>query len=179
MDDSAERDFTSGNAVRGPVLARFALCSGEQQNNPMTLPSFEHLTVTSPATTTVLLPNGLIGLPDVTRLEIVPHPECWPFITLASAEPGGMQFLAIEPQDIVPDYVLQLNDLDAESLGLATAADAQILNIVTVHSNEPYFVTANLIGPVVINRHTREARQVILMNSDQYSTRHVLVDERA
>ena len=90
-----------------------------------------------------------------------------------------MQFLAIEPQDIVPDYVLQLNDLDAESLGLATAADAQILNIVTVHSNEPYFVTANLIGPVVINRHTRQARQVILMNSDQYSTRHVLVDERA
>ena len=89
-----------------------------------------------------------------------------------------MQFLAIEPHDIVPNYVLELNDLDAEHLGLASAADAQILNIVTVHTTEPYFVTANLIGPLVINRRTRDARQLILINSDEYSTRHVLVDER-
>jgi flagellar assembly factor FliW len=145
----------------------------------MILPALEHFTEATPAHTSIALPNGLIGLPDITTLEMVQHPECWPFVTLVSQEPGSMQFLAIEPHDIIADYVLELNDLDAEALGITSAEDAQILNIVTMHSNDPYFVTANLIGPVVINRHTREARQVILMNSDLYSTRHVLVDERA
>ena len=144
----------------------------------MTLPAINHLTETTHAATSVSLPNGLIGLPGVTRLEMVQDPESWPFINLVSPDPGGMQFLAIEPHDIVPNYVLELNDLDAEHLGLASAADAQILNIVTVHTTEPYFVTANLIGPLVINRRTRDARQLILINSDEYSTRHVLVDER-
>lgn len=147
----------------------------------MILPAIEYFTEATPAATSIILPNGLIGLPEITNLQMIQHPECWPFVTLVSpdAGPGSMQFLAIEPHDIVADYVLELNDLDAEALGLTCAADAQILNIVTIHSNEPYFVTANLIGPVVVNRHTREARQVILINSDQYSTRHVLVDERA
>ena len=171
--------ITYENAVPESVLARFALWASAQPKTTMTLPALEHFTDTNHAATTVILPNGLIGLPEVTRLEMVQNPDVWPFITLASAEPGGMQFLAIEAHGIVADYVLELNDLDAESLGLSSSADAQILNIVTLHSNDPYFVTANLVGPVVINRHTREARQVILMNGDQYSTRHVLVDERA
>ena len=145
----------------------------------MILPALEHFTETTPAPTAIVLPNGLIGLPGITSLQMVQHPECWPFVTLVSPEPGSMQFLAIEPHDIIADYVLELNDLDAEALGLTSAEDAQILNIVTMHSNDPYFVTANLIGPVVVNRHTREARQVILINSELYSTRHILVDERA
>lgn len=145
----------------------------------MTLPALEHFTAPSPAATSILLPNGLIGLPAITRLEIVQHADTWPFVTLVSSDLDGMQFLAIEAHDIATDYVLELNDLDTESLALTCSADSQILNIVTIHSNDPYFVTANLVGPVVVNRHTREARQVIVLNSDQYSTHHVLVDERA
>jgi flagellar assembly factor FliW len=147
--------------------------------NTMTLPALEHFTTPSPAATSIHLPNGLIGLPEVTNLEIAQRTESWPFVTLVSSDPDGMQFLAIEAHDIAADYVLELNDLDAESLGLNDPMDAQILNIVTIHSHDPYYVTANLVGPVVINRHTREARQVIVMNSDRYSTHHVLVDERA
>jgi len=144
----------------------------------MTLPAFQHCTDTSEESTHIDLPQGLIGLAELTRMEIVRHPESWPFVTLRAPEPGGLQFLAIEPYDFVPGYVLELNDLDTESLELERAEDAQVLNIVTVHSNEPQFVTTNLIGPVIINRHTRVARQVIVANSDQYSARHVLVDER-
>jgi flagellar assembly factor FliW len=125
------------------------------------------------------LPNGLIGLPEIKQLAIIRNPESWPFVTLRSATPDGLQFLAIEPQDFVPSYVIELNDIDTESLGITRAEDAQVLNIVTVHSTEPQFVTTNLIGPVVINRRTGVARQVIIANSERYSARHVLVDERA
>ncbi|MEQ1850279.1 MAG: flagellar assembly protein FliW [Chthoniobacteraceae bacterium] len=126
----------------------------------------------------VALPNGLIGLPEVTQLEVIRNPENWPFITLRSATQDGLQFLAIEPQDFVPDYVIELNDIDTEALGIGRAEDAQVLNIVTVHSSDPQFVTTNLIGPVVINRRTGIARQVIIANSEQYSARYVLADER-
>ena len=144
----------------------------------MTLPASNHRTETNDDSTPIDLPQGLIGLAGLTRMEIVRHPESWPFVTLRSPEPGGLQFLAIEPHDFIPGYVIELNDIDTESLGLARSEDALVLNIVTVHSTEPQFVTTNLIGPVIINRRTRAARQVIIANSEEYSPRHVLVDER-
>ena len=144
----------------------------------MTLPATSHYAENPKQSTPIALANGLIGLPELTQMEIVREPESWPFVTLRSPEPDGFEFLAIEPYDFVPGYVLELNDLDAELLGLACGEDALVLNIVTVHSSEPQFVTTNLIGPVVVNRHTLVARQVIIANSDAYSPRHVLVDER-
>jgi len=144
----------------------------------MTLPATCSPTGTDPDSTPIDLANGLIGLPDLTRLELIQHPDTWPFVTLRSPSPGGLQFLAIVPNDFIPGYVIELNDIDTECLGLTRSEDAQVLNIVTIHSHEPQFVTANLIGPVVINRRTRAARQVIIANSQDYSPRHVLVDER-
>lgn len=144
----------------------------------MTLPATNHCAENPKQIMPIDLANGLIGLPELTKMEIFREPESWPFVTLRSPDPQGLEFLAIEPYDFVPGYVLELNDLDTELLGLTCAEDALVLNIVTVHSNEPQFVTTNLIGPVVINRHTFAARQVIISNSDAYSPRHVLVDER-
>ena len=145
---------------------------------PMLVLAQNHQNETNEAHTVITLSSGLIGLPEIQRLEVVRNLENWPFITLRSPEPGGLQFLAIEPHDFIPDYILELNDIDAETLGISRVEDALVFNIVTIHSLEPQFVTTNLIGPVVINRNTRVARQVIITNSDLYSARHVLVDER-
>jgi flagellar assembly factor FliW len=150
--------------------------------------TIQTITMTVPAITSekekreepvcIALPHGLIGLPQTTELQLVRNSESWPLVTLQSPDPDGLHFLAIEPHDLVADYVLELNDLDTEALGLTRAEDAQVLNLVTVHSTEPQYVTTNLIGPVIINRHTLAARQVILANSERYSAWHVLVDER-
>lgn len=148
------------------------------QESTMTVPATISQTDKCEEPSAITLSNGLIGLPQTTQLHIVRHSESWPLITLQSPDPDGLQFLAIEPQDLVADYVLELNDFDAEALGITRPEDAQVLNLVTVHSTEPQYVTTNLIGPVVINRHTLVARQVILANSDRYSAWHVLVDER-
>ena len=58
------------------------------------------------------------------------------------------------------------------------AEDAQVLNIVTVHSSRPHFVTVNLVGPVVVNRHTNIGRQIIILNWSRYSSQHPLIDQR-
>jgi flagellar assembly factor FliW len=59
-----------------------------------------------------------------------------------------------------------------------SADDAQVLNIVTVHSSRPHFVTVNLVGPVVINRHTNVGKQIIILNWSKYSSQHSLIDQR-
>lgn len=124
------------------------------------------------------LPAGLIGMPQLRRFEVAALPESWPFVSLRSLNTEQIHFLAVSPQNLLPDYQLELGDDDAEALGLSSADDALIYNIVTVHSGERQYVTANLIGPIVVNRRTRIARQVILANSDDFSAKHPLIDER-
>jgi flagellar assembly factor FliW len=124
------------------------------------------------------LPAGLIGLPHLRRFEIAALPESWPFVSLRSLGAEEIHFLAVSPQNLLPDYQLELGDDDTEALDLAGADDALIYNIVTVHNSERQYVTANLIGPIVINRRTRLGRQVILANSDEFSAKHPLIDER-
>ena len=53
-----------------------------------------------------------------------------------------------------------------------------VFNIVAIHSHEPQYVTVNLVGPIVVNRHTLIGQQVIIENSSDFSIEHVLVDQR-
>ncbi len=123
------------------------------------------------------LPAGLIGLPLLRRFEIVQAEESWPFVSLRSLDDEDFHFLAIEPDNVIPGYELKLNARDVERLGLEAPEDALVYNIVTVHVSPSQYVTANLIGPVVVNRQTLVGRQVILANSERYSAKHALTGE--
>lgn len=125
------------------------------------------------------LPFGLVGLPDLRRFHIAPIDGSWPFLSMQPFEDGDIRFLAIQPQGVVVDYRIELTDEDALSLGIVSAADAYVFNIVTVHSMHPQYVTVNLVGPVLVNRATLVGRQVIIENSGAYSTVHPLIDERS
>jgi flagellar assembly factor FliW len=84
----------------------------------------------------------------------------------------------VEAKDVVSDYAVVLSDDDATALNLASPDDALVLNIVTVHSMRPQFVTVNLAGPIVVNRHTLLGKQIVLPQSEKISTVHPLIDER-
>ena len=124
------------------------------------------------------LPSGLIGLPTLRRFEVTALTDSWPFLNLRSLGEEELHFLAVAPQNLIPDYELEIHDADAEALELDSAEDAIIYNIVTVHPGARQYVTANLIGPIVVNRRTRIGKQLILANSDQFSAKHALIDER-
>ena len=47
-----------------------------------------------------------------------------------------------------------------------------LLSIVTIAENQP--PTVNLKGPIVLNRHTRTGKQVIIANAAAYSVQHPL-----
>lgn len=124
------------------------------------------------------VPFGLIGLTNLRRFELTLVEDGWPFVQMRSLGDDELQFLAIDPRGVISGYELELNDDDAEDLGLEDEDDALVYNIATVHSTQPQYVTANLIGPVVVNRRTLIGKQVIIANSEQHSTVHALIDER-
>ena len=126
------------------------------------------------------MPEGLIGIPDFKRFELIVDPESLPFVVLRAVEGDEIQIPAVEPVGLVENYRLDIGDADAEMLGLVGAdANPLILNVATIKSYEPQKVTLNLAAPILINRRTRVGKQVVLMNYQNYSTTHVLIDETA
>jgi flagellar assembly factor FliW len=126
------------------------------------------------------MPEGLIGLPDFNKFELIVDPESLPFVVLRAVEGDEIQIPAVEPVGLVESYRLDIGDADAETLGLVGAdANPLILNVATIKSYEPQKVTLNLAAPILINRRTRVGKQVVLLNYQSYSTTHVLIDETA
>lgn len=123
------------------------------------------------------LPGGLIGFPDYKRAELLYSAAQLPFLWMRLPNPSGgsVFFVVIEPGGVVPGYELELFDTDAQAIGLTDAADAMVLNIVTVRREHGVQATVNLTGPIVVNRRTRVGRQVVIANHSKYSARHLLV----
>lgn len=126
----------------------------------------------------VHLPFGLIGLRHLTHFELEPSAECMPFQVLRATGDEVIEFVVVDPSTLLEGYSCVLRDEDVDSLRIGTVEEALVLNIVAIHSHDPQYVTVNLVGPIVVNRSTLIGQQVILANSADLSTDHVLVDQR-
>jgi flagellar assembly factor FliW len=137
--------------------------------------SSELITADNAAGQKLKLPNGLIGFPDHRHFELLYQPDQLPFRWLRLLGDEEVHFVVIEPGSVIPDYQPELFDEDASFLGIQDPSDALVLNIVTVTHSEPVTATVNLIGPIIINRRTGLAKQVVLSNHARYDARHPLV----
>jgi flagellar assembly factor FliW len=126
----------------------------------------------------LLLPQGLVGFAEYQRAELLYLPDHLPFLWMKLHGPvDHLHFIVIEPGGIVLDYEPELFEGDAERLGLTSPAEAMILNVVTLGRQNPVVATANLIGPIVVNRRTRIGRQLVISNYSRYSAHHLLSEE--
>jgi flagellar assembly factor FliW len=121
------------------------------------------------------LPEGLIGLPDVKDLEILYDAEQLPLMWLRDVSSDDYAFLVINPHGLIPNYTIELSDMDVEYLDIRSSSDILLLNIITVNCEREQAITVNLVGPILINRRTGLARQVIIENYQEYSTYHPLI----
>ena len=119
--------------------------------------------------------SGLPGFPEVRRFMLVRiGDELSPFSMLRSIDDGtGLEFVVTHPGLFFPDYEPEIDDDTASRLELKSSEDALLLVIVTV-ADPVAASTANLLGPIVVNRNTRAAAQAVLGNSG-YATREALV----
>jgi flagellar assembly factor FliW len=110
---------------------------------------------------------GIPGFPEARQFALVWWgDEDGPFSIMTSLDDSKLEFLVVPPLTFFPDYAPEIDDDTAERLGLESADDAIVLVILTV-GDDPSDATANLLAPVVVNRHTREAAQVVLTEGNQ------------
>jgi flagellar assembly factor FliW len=133
--------------------------------------------VEAPGSNELLLPQGIIGFGDYRRAELLYSEDRLPYLWMRLHGPDTLHFVVMEPSsELTPGYEPELFDEDAAQLDLHDAGDAMILNIVTLGDKPEAAATINLIGPIVVNRRTRVARQRIIANHSRYSAQHPLVD---
>ena len=107
-------------------------------------------------------PQGLLGFEDVTRFAVIEADETGAYCWLQSVDDPALAFLSVVPGFFFDDYAPEIPDGDAAELGVSDVSHTQILALVTISDDG---ITANLLGPVVVNLRTRTARQIVL--SDQ------------
>ncbi len=119
--------------------------------------------------------DPLLGFPDSATYVVVEVVDT-PYVWLQSADEPEVAFLATSPFLFFPDYDLELPEQARESLGVDDPSQVEVLSLITVHrmGDDPVNITANLLGPIVVNVESRKARQVVLDRSG-YSTREPLV----
>lgn len=123
------------------------------------------------------LPQGIIGFRDYTQAELLYLPDHLPFLWMKlSNGTDTVHFVVIEPAGLIADYSPEIFDDDAATLDLRDAGEAMVLNIVTLEQQRPLEAKVNLIGPIILNRRTKLARQLVISNYSRYSAHHSLVE---
>jgi flagellar assembly factor FliW len=116
--------------------------------------------------------DGLVGCPSWQRFELESD-AVGPAIHALRGLDEDVSLYVCDPFTIVPDYEFEVGDAEAAALELRDPSDALVLVVLTVRT-DPAGVTANLLGPLVINNRTGRGRQLVLSTSD-YSARHPVV----
>ncbi len=100
-----------------------------------------------------------------------------PFIWVQSMDKPDLAFLAIDPFLFRPDYEINVDDSFLTPLEVDSPSDVLVFVLVTIPPNgEP--ITANLQGPLIINRKNNRAIQAILTDP-RWQTKHDLIAEVA
>jgi len=134
--------------------------------------NIEPLSVPAQPQNRVRLPLGLLGFEHIKEYALLASPAEEPFLWMQVPQESNLAFLVIAPEPWLPGYAPELSSEDTAFLELTDRADAALLAIVTVRG--PNRATLNLKGPIVVNRRTMIAKQVIPVNAAQYSVQHPL-----
>ena len=115
------------------------------------------------------IPSGIIGFPASTRYLILDHDRDVPFKWMQSLDQAELAFVIMDPVWFKPDYRVTIALDEISELGRVNDGDLVMFVILTIPSDDPTCMTANLRGPVVVNAGARTAKQLILR--EEYPTR--------
>jgi flagellar assembly factor FliW len=119
----------------------------------------------------IYLEPGLLGFSQYHRYVLIEHQRETPFLWLQCLDKADLAFVVIDPRCLLSDYQPGSLDQAIRELEVKNPEDLKILAILTIPPGKPQEMTANLMGPVVINLQTRQGRQLIVEDS-HYSHKH-------
>ncbi len=124
----------------------------------------------------VLFPGGLLGFEKFKDYVLLDAPQK-PFFYLQSVDVPDLAFILIDPFLFRPDYSLDVNDESLGEIGVSRPEDALVFAIVTV-PGEGGNATANLMGPLIVNKANRLGMQAVLADP-RWRVKHDIMAELA
>jgi len=122
----------------------------------------------------ISFPSGILGFESFKDYAIL-DAERQPFYWLQSLDVEQVAFVLINPFLFRPDYEMNIDNEELMRVGITDPAKALIFSIVTV-PGDGSSMTANLQGPLVINRDNRLGFQAVLTDS-RWKTKHDIIAE--
>ena len=122
----------------------------------------------------ITFPMGLFGF-DSFKEYVLLDSERPPFYWLQSIDVEQIAFVLINPFIFRPDYEMSIDNDELLPIGITDPEKALIFSIVTIpHDGTP--LTANLQGPLVINKDNKLGMQAVLTDS-RWKTKHDIIAE--
>ena len=121
--------------------------------------------------------DGIPAFEDEHEFVVLPYEEGTPYMFLQSMMTPELAFLMTDPFVFFPDYSFELDDENMEKLAINSMDDVLVCTLISVPRSGVADMTTNLLAPVVIIRHSMQARQIVLEKT-QYTTKHRLFPEK-
>ncbi len=123
-----------------------------------------------PRESLLTFPSGLLGFPEWTSYVILDHDTDAPFKWLHCTEEASLAFVIIDPALFNQHYQVTISSEARIEVEGNETDELSLAVILTIPSDDPSAMTANLRGPLLMNLRTRRCKQLVL--SEDYPTRY-------
>jgi flagellar assembly factor FliW len=110
----------------------------------------------------IYFPFGILGFENLKNYVLLDAKQ-QPFYWLQSSDVSEIAFVLINPFIFRPDYEIDIPDEELNEIGIESYEDVLVFAIVTIPEDQRK-MTANLQGPIIINKKQRIGRQAIASN---------------
>ena len=126
----------------------------------------------------ITMPFGMLGFPDVKRFVILQHKKDSPFFWYQSVNDPMLAFVIMSPFLFKPDYNVDIENVLKEMSWNEEEKQntLELYVVVNIPKGAPDKMTANLIGPILINNKIYQAVQMVISDS-HYTHKFSLVRE--
>ena len=116
-------------------------------------------TITTEEDNIITMPFGMLGFPDRKRFVILQHKEDSPFFWYQSVDDPMLAFVIMSPFLFKPDYSVNLENIVKEMSWNEEEKqhNLELYVVVNIPEGSPDQMTANLIGPILINNKIHQA----------------------
>lgn len=121
----------------------------------------------------ISMPDGLPGFPGFTQFVLLEDTTSKPFCWFQSVENPELALVVMSPFIFKPDYEIDVEPGDVSKRWNAVKPEDLVIYVVINVGEEAGVkkITANLIGPIIVNSKNNEAIQFVISDSG-YSFQH-------
>ncbi len=121
--------------------------------------------------------EGIYGFDELKKYLLITNPEEeLPFDFLQSVEDEELYFIVTSPYLFLEDYDFEISDTLVKKLEIDQPEDVIVLSLTTIPEKSEE-TTINLKAPIIVNKESKKAKQVILV--EDYPYKHKLFNQKA